>query len=77
MESSYIIYNRRRYDKYWSRPNDCGILVNIPLEIEGIEVSIFLRKYKEEIRVSLRSKHINVNEIVKYLVVEAILMLLV
>ena len=45
--------------------NDCGILVNIPLEIEGIEVSIFLRKYKEEIRVSLRSKHINVNEIVK------------
>ena len=26
--------------------NDCGILVNIPLEIEGIEVSIFLRKYK-------------------------------
>ena len=45
--------------------NDCGILVNIPLEIEGIEVSIFLRKYKEEIRVSLSSKHINVNEIVK------------
>lgn len=45
--------------------NDCGILVNIPLEIEGIEASIFLRKYKEEIRVSLRSKHINVNEIVK------------
>ena len=45
--------------------NDCGILVNIPLEIEGIEVSIFLRKYKEEIRVSFRSKHINVNEIVK------------
>ena len=45
--------------------NDCGILVNIPLEIEGIEVSILLRKYKEEIRVSLRSKHINVNEIVK------------
>jgi len=45
--------------------NDCGILVNIPLEIEGIEVSIFLRRYKEEIRVSLRSKHINVNEIVK------------
>ena len=45
--------------------NDCGILVNIPLEIERIEVSIFLRKYKEEIRVSLRSKHINVNEIVK------------
>ena len=42
--------------------NDCGILVNIPLRIE---VSIFLRKYKEEIRVSLRSKHINVNEIVK------------
>ena len=45
--------------------NDCGILVNIPLEIEGIEVSIFLRKYKEEIRVSLRSKHVNINEIVK------------
>lgn len=45
--------------------NDCGILVNIPLEIEGIEVSIFLRRYKEEVRVSLRSKHVNVNEIVK------------
>ena len=30
--------------------NDCGILVNIPLEIDTVEVSIFLRKYKEEIK---------------------------
>ena len=45
--------------------NDCGILVNIPLEIEGIEVSIILRKYKEEIRVSIRSKQINLNDLVK------------
>lgn len=45
--------------------NDCGILVNIPLEIDAVEVSIFLRKYKEETRISLRSKNINVNEITK------------
>lgn len=45
--------------------NDCGILVNIPLEIDVVEVSIFLRKYKEETRISLRSKNINVNEITK------------
>lgn len=45
--------------------NDCGILVNIPLEIDTVEVSIFLRKYKEETRISLRSKNINVNEITK------------
>lgn len=43
--------------------NDCGILVNIPMEIDTVEVSIFLRRMKEEIRVSLRSRHINVNEI--------------
>lgn len=43
--------------------NDCGILVNIPMEIDTVEVSIFLRIMKEETRVSLRSRHINVNEI--------------
>ena len=43
--------------------NGCGILVNIPLEIENIEVSILARKYPNETRISLRSVHINVNEI--------------
>ena len=52
-------------EKYNVDEDECGILVGIPLEIDTVEVSIFLRKYKEEIRVSLRSKHINVNEIVK------------
>ncbi len=43
--------------------NDCSILVNIPMEIDTIEVSIFIRIMKEETRVSLRSRYINVNEI--------------
>ncbi len=43
--------------------SDCGILVSVPLEIDGVEVSIFLRRYLDRIRISLRSKHIDVNRI--------------
>ena len=43
--------------------DDCGILVNIPLEIDTIEVSILLRKYTDTTRVSLRSNNIDVSSI--------------
>lgn len=43
--------------------DECGILVGIPLEIDTIEVSIFLRRYPDKTRVSLRSNHIDVSRI--------------
>ena len=43
--------------------DECGILVGIPLEIDTVEVSIFLRKYPNQTRVSLRSGHIDVSRI--------------
>lgn len=47
--------------------DDCGILVNIPLEIDTIEVSILLRKYSNSTRVSLRSNNIDVSKIASLL----------
>lgn len=43
--------------------NDCGILVNIPLEIDTVEVSILARIFKDKVRISLRSNNIDVNEV--------------
>lgn len=43
--------------------NDCGILVNIPLEIDAVEVSILARIFKDKVRISLRSNNIDVNEV--------------
>lgn len=46
--------------------NEADILANLGRDIEGVEVSIFVRIYKEENRVSLRSNNnIDVNEIAK------------
>ena len=42
---------------------ECDILVNIPMEISSVEVSIFVRIYDENTRVSLRSTNIDVNKI--------------
>lgn len=43
--------------------NDCGILVNIPMEIDTVEVSILARILKDKVRISLRSNNIDVNEV--------------
>lgn len=43
--------------------NDCGILVNIPMEIDTVEVSILARIFKDKVRISLRSNNIDVNEV--------------
>ena len=43
--------------------SDCSIIVGIPLEINTIEVSIFIRILKDNLRVSLRSVNIDVNKI--------------
>ena len=43
--------------------SEVDILTNIGREIEGIKVTIFIRIYTDEIKVSLRSNDINVNEI--------------
>lgn len=45
--------------------NESDILSNLGRDIDGVEVSIFIRKYKEGNRVSLRSNNIDVNEIAK------------
>lgn len=46
--------------------NEADILANLGRNIEGVEVAIFMRKYKDENRVSLRSNgNIDVNEISK------------
>ena len=50
-------------EKYNVDEDECGILVGIPLEIDTVEVSIFLRKYPNQTRVSLRSDHIDVSRI--------------
>lgn len=43
--------------------NECSSLVNIPREIEGVEVSVLIRYFHDEIRVSLRSNNIDVNKV--------------
>lgn len=45
--------------------SEADILAGLGRDIEGVEVSIFIRKYKEENRVSLRSNNIDVNEVAK------------
>lgn len=46
--------------------SDADIIANLGRNIEGVEVAIYIRKYKEENRVSLRSNNnIDVNEIAK------------
>ena len=45
--------------------SEADILANLGRDIEGVEVSIFIRQYKEENRVSLRSNNIDVNEVAK------------
>lgn len=45
--------------------NEADILANLGRNIEGVEVAIFVRKYSEENRVSLRSNNVDVNEVAK------------
>lgn len=45
--------------------NEADILADLGRNIEGVEVAIFIRKYSEENRVSLRSNSIDVNEVAK------------
>jgi len=45
--------------------NEADILANLGRNIEGIEVAIFVRKYNDVNRVSLRSNNIDVNEVAK------------
>lgn len=45
--------------------NEADVLANLGRNISGVEVAIFIRKYKEENRVSLRSNNIDVNEVAK------------
>lgn len=44
---------------------DGDFLANLGRNIEGVEVSIFIRKFQEINRVSLRSNNIDVNEVAK------------
>lgn len=45
--------------------DECSGLVNIPREIDGVEVAVLIRYFPDEIRVSLRSNNIDVNEVAK------------
>ena len=42
---------------------ECSSLVNIAREIDSVEVSILIRYFNDEIRVSLRSNNIDVNKV--------------
>ena len=44
---------------------EADILANLGRDIAGVEVAIFIRKYDEENRVSLRSNNVDVNEVAK------------
>lgn len=59
---SYITEEDMKH--YGVDENECDILVGIPLEIETTEISMFLRKYQNSTRISLRSKNINVSALV-------------
>lgn len=48
---------------YEVEEDECSLLAGLPLEIETVEVSLFLRKYQDKTRISLRSKNINVSEV--------------
>lgn len=50
--------------KYGATRNDCNVLLNVPREIEGVEVCVLFRIYEDSLRISLRSTNINLNEIV-------------
>ena len=52
--------NKLELKKYES-----DILANLGRDMEGVEVAIFIRKYDEENRVSLRSNNVDVNEVAK------------
>jgi len=45
--------------------NEADILANLGRDIEGVEVAIYVRKYEDGNRASLRSNNIDVNEVAK------------
>ena len=45
--------------------NEVDFIANIGRNIKGVEIAIFVRRYKEENRVSLRSNNVDVNEVAK------------
>jgi len=45
------------------KKNESDFLANLGRNIEGVEVAIFIRKYKDENRVSIRSNNIAINEV--------------
>lgn len=58
-----LTINEEDMKHYGVDEDECSILASLTLEIETTEVSMFLRKYKDKTRISLRSKNINVSEI--------------
>ena len=62
---SLITISEDDINKCKSTKDECSGLVNIGREIEGVIVSILIRRFNDEIRVSLRSndKNISVNDI--------------
>lgn len=62
---AYSFITKSDMEKTGVDENDCSILVNIPMEVDKVEVSILIRKYDEQCRVSLRSVNVDVNEILK------------
>ena len=62
---AFTYITEEELNKLELKRNEADILANLGRDIEGVEVSIFVRKYKEENRVSLRSNNIDVNEVAK------------
>ena len=62
---SFTYITEENLDKLGLKKYEADILANLGRDIEGVEVAIFIRKYAEENRVSLRSNNIDVNEVAK------------
>lgn len=54
--AAYFCLNKTELKRFGHQKGDSEGLVNVPLDIEGIEVSVFLREEKNSIKLSLRSK---------------------
>lgn len=55
--AAYLIATREILDRYDAREGETEGLVNVPLTIEGVKISFFLKEADGHYRVSIRSRH--------------------
>lgn len=55
IKAAYFTLTKEELDRFQTLPGDTDGLVNLPLDISGIETSCFLREDKNQIKLSFRS----------------------